>query len=111
MAVAEEDTIIVYATFPNIETATEMATMLINSRIAGCVNMLPGMTSVYRWEGGVETAQEIVMIVKTRASLRGEIIAAIEQRHPYDTPAIVAWDINGGSRRYLDWIIGETKNS
>jgi len=107
---AKKNMIIVYATFPDIQSARKMAGSLINSRIAGCINMLPGMTSVYRWKGVVETAQETVMIVKTSAALRDEVIKAIELGHPYDTPAILSWDIAGGFTKYIDWIMSETRS-
>ncbi len=104
------EAIIVYATFPNRESAVEVAEALINARLGACINLLPGMTSVYRWEGCVETAEEVVMIVKTRAALREDVVLLMEDRHPYDTPAILVLDVVGGSQRYLDWIVDETKD-
>lgn len=101
---------IVYATFPDLPTATQMAGTLVKARLAACVNLLPNMTSHYRWRGEVETAQEVVMIAKTRAALADGVIKAIEAGHPYDTPAAITLEIAGGSKRYLDWIKSETVN-
>ena len=100
--------IIVYATFPDFETARTMADRLVRARHAACVNLLPAMTSLYRWRGAVETAQEVVMIIKTRAELSDDVVALIEHHHPYDTPAVIAIDITGGSHKYLEWIASET---
>jgi periplasmic divalent cation tolerance protein len=72
------------------------------------VNILPGMISIFRWRGMVERAEEVVMIVKTRASLREKVAAAVRARHPYETPAIVFLPTEGGDTGYVNWIFEET---
>ena len=67
------------------------------------------MTSIYRWRGAVETANEAVMIIKTRSSLADAVIAAVEAQHPYETPALVVVPVEGGSGEYLAWIMASTR--
>ena len=81
---------------------------LVEAGLAACVNILPGMRSIYRWQGKIENDDEVVAIFKSQASRADELIAAIEDRHPYDTPAIVVLPITKGSASYLNWIVAET---
>ena len=97
-----------YTTFPDPDTAERVGEALVERGLAACVNILPGMRSIYRWQGRIERAGEVVMIVKTGAERTAEAIAAIEAAHPYDTPAIMVLDVAGGSRRYLDWVSAES---
>lgn len=101
--------VIVYSTFPSPEAAEETGRALVEARLAACVNVLPGMVSLYRWEGAVARDSEAVMIIKTRQSLADEVIGAVRARHPYTTPALVVVPIVDGSREYLHWLLGETR--
>jgi periplasmic divalent cation tolerance protein len=98
----------VYATFPDMASAEAIASALVESGLAACANLVPGMRSIFRWKGQIERTEEVVAFVKTTEALADDVIAAIEARHPYDTPAIVVLPIASGSRRYLDWIADET---
>jgi periplasmic divalent cation tolerance protein len=100
--------VLIYATFPNPETAQAAARSLVEAGLAACVNILPGMVSIYLWQGAVERADECVVLIKTRQSLAEAAIADASRRHPYDTPAFVVLPITGGSARYLDWIANNT---
>lgn len=83
-----ERAVFVYTTFPSVVEAEKAGRELVDARLAACVNILPGMISVYRWQGAVERAEETVMIVKTRRSLAEQVRASVKATHPYDTPAI-----------------------
>ncbi len=104
----ETDAVAVYATFPDMAVAEAIGTSLVEEGLAACVNLTPGMISIYRWRGALERATEVVAIIKSRRAKVDDLIAAIEARHPYDTPAIVVLPIEKGSRRYLDWIAAAT---
>ncbi len=95
---------IVYTTFPDFQSAKRVGGELVERHHAACVNILNGMTSVYRWEGKLETGEEVVMIIKTTAARVDEVIAEVEKLHPYDTPAVLSWQATGGSQGYIDWI-------
>ncbi len=105
---SETDAVAIYSTYPDVETAEAIGAGLVEEGLAACVNILPAMRSIYRWQGAIEADDEVVAIVKSQRGRADEIVAAIEKRHPYDTPAIVVFPIVAGSRRYLDWIVAET---
>lgn len=102
------DLVAIYATFPDIETAEATGSELVEMRLAACANILPAMRSIYRWNGAIERDDEVVAIVKTRRALVDAVTAAIVARHPYDTPAVVAFPIVAGAEAYLDWVRAET---
>ena len=103
-----ERAVFVYTTYPSLVEAEKAGQGLVGSRLAACVNILPGMVSIYRWQGAVERAEEAVMIVKTRASLAEAVRAAVKSAHPYDTPAIVVLPVESVDERYFAWILAET---
>ena len=100
----DSEPIMVYTTFPDFTSAKRIGGELVENRKAACVNILNGMTSVYSWEGKLETSEEVVMIVKTTSARADEVVAMVEELHPYDTPAILSWPVNGGSKGFIDWI-------
>jgi periplasmic divalent cation tolerance protein len=99
--------IALYVTCPTMAVADAIAMRLVEDRLAASVNIIPGAHSLYWWKGRIERADEVVLIAKTLAPRVDEATAAIVAAHPYDTPAIVAFDIVAGSRRYLDWLAAE----
>ena len=100
---------LVYTTYPSIVEAEQAGCALVERRLAACVNILPNMVSVYRWEGKVERSDEAVMIVKTRASLAGAVEATVKQMHSYTTPAILVIPLECVEKTYLGWIMAETE--
>jgi periplasmic divalent cation tolerance protein len=101
---ADTAVVLVYATFPDRDRAMTAGLRLIEARLAACINILPQMTSIYRWKGSIETSDEVILIAKT---LRGKVkgaIADIVAGHPYETPAVVAIPVVAGAERYLAWI-------
>jgi periplasmic divalent cation tolerance protein len=103
-----ERAVFVYTTFPSVVEAEKAGNELVSARLAACVNILPGMISIYRWQGAVERAAEAVMIVKTRAALAEAVRASVRATHPYDTPAIVVLPVESVDDRYFAWILGAT---
>jgi periplasmic divalent cation tolerance protein len=99
--------IALYVTCPTMAVADAIAMRLVEDRLAASVNIIPGAHSLYWWKGRIERADEVVLVAKTLAPRVDEATAAIVAAHPYDTPAIVAFDIVAGSRRYLDWLAAE----
>jgi periplasmic divalent cation tolerance protein len=100
-----------YVTCPSLEVADAIALRLVAARLAGSANIVPGAHSFYWWKGQIERADEVVLIAKTMAGQVEEATAAIVAVHPYDTPAIVAFEIIAGSRRYLDWLAAEARGA
>ncbi len=100
--------VLVYSTFPSLDAAEAVGRELVERRLAACVNILPGMTSIYRWEGAIARDAEVVMIIKTRASMADPTITAVKALHTYTNPALVVVPIIGGSAAYLRWLCEET---
>ena len=101
----DDEVVIVLLTGPSGEELQQLATRLVEERLAACVNILPGVTSVYGWEGRVERASEALGIVKTGRALVGRLQARVLQMHPYDVPEVLVIEPTGGSRAYLDWVL------
>lgn len=81
---------------------------LVAERLAACVNAVPGLCSTYRWQGEVESAAEVLLLVKTRADLLTRLEARLHQLHPYEVPEIIALPLSEGSAAYLGWILENT---
>ncbi len=96
----------IYTTWPDAALAQEAARSLVEERLCACTNILPGMTSVYRWQGTVEMARATVMIVKTTADKAAPLIDRLTTLHPYDEPCVVGLEIDesASSPGFLDWM-------
>lgn len=97
----------VYITTPNVEEAERIGRILVEERLAACVNIFP-IRSIYRWKGKIETSREAVIIVKTRKRLFGKLVRRVREIHSYEVPCIVGFNIGAGESRFLEWIDGET---
>ena len=102
--------VVVLTNAPDRAVAQQIADALIERRLAACVNILSECTSVYRWQGAVETAAEVPLIIKTRADRYAEVEAAIRSLHPYELPEIIAMPVTHGLPAYLDWVNAQTTN-
>lgn len=86
------------------EEAERIARSLVESRQAACVNIVPAVSSIYRWQGKVETAGEILLIIKTTVRMADEVEKTIGALHSYDLPEVLSVEVAGGSERYLEWL-------
>ena len=105
---AESETLLVLTTLPEREAALKLARALVDKRLAACVNILSGCTSVYRWQDNVEHAEEVPLLIKTRAGRYAELEAVIRSLHPYELPEIIAVPVVQGLADYLGWVAEET---
>lgn len=101
--------VLVYATFPDRDAALAVGRDLVEGGLAACINVLAHMTSMYIWDGKLETSNEAVLIAKTPAVLSECAIAAIKAAHSYDQPAIIVLPVTGGDAGYLAWIAAVSK--
>lgn len=102
------EAILVVTNLPDQDSATQLADYLVNARLAACVNILAPCTSVYRWQGKVETAHEIPLLIKTCHRQYAALQQAIVQQHPYELPEIICVPISTGLPAYLAWLNEET---
>jgi len=100
--------IIVVTQVPDRTVAANLARVLLEQRLAACVNVGSPGESIYHWRGRIETGEEIPVVIKTRSVLYSEVEAAVRKIHPYDTPEIIAIPVVHGDPRYLAWINDET---
>lgn len=105
-----EQPVFVYTTFPDDAAAGTVARVLVERGLAACVNLLPGMRSVYAWQGAVEEAGEIVGLVKTRASAKEAVAAAIRAHHPYETPVVFFLEVAADAPT-LAWLLAATEGA
>jgi periplasmic divalent cation tolerance protein len=103
------DALVVLVTTPSPERAAEIARALVEERLAACGNVVPGLRSIYRWEGKVQDDAEALLVLKTTRgrfeALRDRVLAL----HPYEVPEVLALPVEGGSAKYLAWIAAETR--
>jgi periplasmic divalent cation tolerance protein len=102
------ETLLVLTNLPDAASARSLAEALVAERLAACVNILASCRSVYRWQGKVEDAEEVPLLIKTTADRYAALEAAIRARHPYELPEIVAVPIARGLPDYLAWVAAET---
>ena len=100
--------LLVLTNVPDQALATALARLLVDERLAACVNIGAPVESIYHWRGRIETGREVPVVIKTRSALYSNVEEAIRKIHPYDTPEIIAIPVTGGDARYLDWLAIET---
>ncbi|KAL6867708.1 hypothetical protein ACP4OV_015732 [Aristida adscensionis] len=101
--------IVVYVTAPNREAGKKLSQSIISEKLAACVNIVPGIESVYWWEGKVQTDGEELLIIKTREALLDALTEHVKANHEYDVPEVIALPITGGNTKYLEWIKNSTR--
>ena len=104
-----ERVVFLYTTHPSVVEAERIGRELVEKRLCACVNILPGMVSLYWWQGAIERGEEAVMIIKTRASLADEVRTAVKEMHPYTTPAILVIPLESVDSSYLTWLLAGTE--
>ena len=100
--------LIILCTCPDRITAERIAETVVSERLAACVNIVPGLTSIYRWEGQVQRDAELLLLIKTRQAIYPLLESRIRALHPYQVPEIIALPIQAGSAAYLNWIAANT---
>lgn len=104
-----EQAIVVLCTVPSTEVAERLGHGAVEGKLAACVNIVPGVRSIYEWEGKLEDDQELLLVVKTTKARYLALEAWLTEQHPYDVPEVVALDVTAGSRSYLDWVLASTQ--
>ncbi|MCW5622526.1 MAG: divalent-cation tolerance protein CutA [Burkholderiales bacterium] len=103
-----EPLILLISNFPDRDSALRLAHALLERRLAACVNLLAPCTSLYRWKDALETAEEIPVLIKTRASLYAAVQDEVCRLHPYEVPELLALPVTTGLPAYLTWVEAET---
>ena len=101
--------LVVLTNAPDAQVARAIAEALVGERLAACVNILAPCRSVYRWEGAIEHAEEVPLLIKTARARYGALEQRLKELHPYEVPEILAWTPQAGWPAYLDWVLSETR--
>lgn len=110
LAMPEPQIVLLYCTAASFAEAEAIAEAVVGQRLAACANVLPGMRSLYWWQGKLERAEEAVLILKTRADLVEAASAAVKAAHSYSVPCVLPLSVGqGGNADYIAWLLGETK--
>lgn len=102
------DPLLILCTCPDADSAARIARALVEERLAACVNRVPGLASVYRWQGEIHEDSEVLLLIKTRGELFESLRARLVALHPHDVPEVIALDIAAGHAPYLEWLRTET---
>lgn len=106
-AIAENSCVqatVVLCTAPDEACAQELASLVLGEKLAACVTILPGATSLYYWQGKLEQEYEVQMLLKTDSLHQDNLMAMLKQHHPYETPELLALPISSGNKEYLSWL-------
>ena len=103
--------LVCYCSCPDPATAERIANTLVAERLAACVNMLPGVRSVYRWRDAVEHADEVLLLIKTADDRLGALTARVASLHPAELPELIAVEVVGGLPAYLSWVTDQTRGA
>lgn len=109
METGHHNACIVLCTCPDVVTAELLSGELVEARLAACVNIIPGIQSIFRWEGQVRSESETLLVIKTRTDRYSELETHLQKSHPYDVPEILMLPVGDGLASYLDWVSTESK--
>lgn len=100
---------IALTTTGSIAEARKLAHALVDRRLAACVNLIPNITSIYRWQGEVEQASEVLLLIKTTAEHLSSLETTLKELHSYNVPELLVLDVEFGSQPYLNWLLGNVR--
>lgn len=106
-----EEIYLSYVTVPTQDEALSLARQLVGERLAACANVLPGMTSVYEWQGQVQEEGECLLLLKTTQALTSNLKERLIELHSYECPCVVSWPVAEGNEAFLNWVREQTKQS
>jgi periplasmic divalent cation tolerance protein len=106
---AAPEPLVVLCTVPDAPTGERLARALVEERLAACVNLVPGLTSIYRWQGEVARDSELLLVIKAQRSALAALVERVRTLHPYEVPELIALPIVAGSPDYLAWLAASTR--
>ena len=105
-----EQILMVFVTVSTEEEGKKIGNILVENRLAACVNLVPQIHSIFRWKGNIENENEVLLLIKSTRERIDELVAKIKEIHSYDVPEILAIPVFAGNRDYIDWVLEETTN-
>lgn len=107
---SDAQVLLVMSNVPDNASAQALARTIVEAKLAACVNILPGVQSVYRWQGQIEQANEVTLLIKTTPQHYAQLQWALVDAHPYDVPEVIALPVTEGYAPYLQWVVAETSS-
>jgi periplasmic divalent cation tolerance protein len=101
--------LVILSTFPDAERAAQVARVLVDERLAACVNLIPAVRSIYRWQGAIQDDAESLAIIKSTTACYAQLASRLAELHPYDVPEIIALPLIDGHPKYLAWLAGQVQ--
>lgn len=108
MTTPSSEVSLVLTTVPDMETGERIVHRLVDERLAACGNLVPGVASIFRWQGAVQREGEILVVMKTRTAAVEPLFRRVAELHPYEVPELLSFPVGSGSRAYCGWILEET---
>ena len=105
------DFAIILTTVSAVEEGESIANILVEKQLASCVNIIPNISSVYQWEGQIQSESEVLLLIKTTKDLEAEVYREVQNVHSYDIPELITLPITNGSDAYLDWMTNSVRNN
>ena len=105
------DFAIILTTVSAVKEGESIANILVEKQLASCVNIIPNISSVYRWEGQIQSESEVLLLIKTTKDLEAEVYREVQNVHSYDIPELITLPITNGSDAYLDWMTNSVRNN
>ncbi len=100
-----DEVFVVMSTFPSLEEARRVGRQLVEEALVACVNLVPGIESIYRWKGALQTESEVLLLMKTTSMCLAPLQARLRELHPYEVPELVALPVASGMPAYLQWVV------
>jgi periplasmic divalent cation tolerance protein len=110
MPVAKSEIIIVFVTVPGLREGSRISKAILTSRLAACVNVIPGVQSIYKWKGKIVQEKEAMLVLKTTRLRYRKLEQKIKELHPYEVPEVIAIPLICGSSQYVEWVTREVAN-
>ena len=104
---ARDRVMVALTTAPTADVAEAIGRSLVEERLAACANVVPGVTSIFRWKGAIERDGEVLVVLKTTAADVPALVRRLVELHPYEVPELIAWPVEAGHGAYLDWVRAE----
>jgi periplasmic divalent cation tolerance protein len=109
VSLREAELLLVLTTAPDAEAAQRLGRALVEERLVACASVVPGLTSIFRWQGRIQSDGEVLLLLKTQRARLSQLERRLPELHPYEVPELLALSVAGGLEKYCEWVVEETR--